>query len=114
MFNKERYRSLERTLVIDSRIRNVTQFQNVVVKRQTTAVAVPTNANYNTLSLIVGPTGYALPATKGLLYIDVAQPIKMQIGETLLDIVGQFTISGTVPPVVLLSDTEQAVNVIQY
>lgn len=114
MFNKTRYRNLERTLVIDSRVRSVTQFANQVQRRQSHAVGIPENAAYNQMSVIVTDKGYELPESLGLLYIDVAQPIKLQIGESFLTIEGQFTITGKVPPVVLISATPQSVNVIQY
>lgn len=114
MFNKTRYRSLERTLVMDTRIRGVTDVGNNVLRRQSSAVGVPEQSNYAVQSLVVGPQGYQLGETKGLLYIDVAYPISLTIGDTILRVTGQFSVTGALPPVTLISEEAQSVNVIQY
>lgn len=108
------YRKLERTLVIDSRVRTVAQTQNNVTRRQTSAVGIPEDENYDVRSIVVGSDGYQLPASKGLLYIDVAYPLDVQIGTATIRVTGQLTITGAVPAVVLVSEDPQAVNVIQY
>lgn len=114
MFKKTRYRSLDRTLVVDSRVREVTQNHNSVIRSQTTAVGVPTDGVYNSTSIIVGPKGYALPATNGFLHIDTAEPIQMQLGATLFEITGQFVLTGTLPEAILISEVEQRIHVIQH
>lgn len=114
MFQKSPYRSLERTLVVDSRVREVSQNHNSVIRSQTHAVGVPTEEIFNSTSVIVGPKGYALPATKGFLHVDTGNPLKMQIGGTFIDIEGQFLLTGALPEVVLVSESEQRVHVIQY
>lgn len=114
MFQKTRYRNLERTLVVDSRVRSVTQFANQVQRRQSHAVGIPENEAYSQMSIIVDNKCHELPATKGLLYIDVAYPIKLQLGETFITIHGQMTLTGSMGPVVLIAESPQSVNVIQY
>lgn len=114
MFNKTRYRNLERTLVVDTRVREVTLNHNNVVRQQSHAVGVPNDSVYNSTAIIVGPKGYALPATKGFLHIDTGEPIKMQIGATIFDINGQFLLTGTLPEAVLISEVDQRIQVIQY
>ncbi len=114
MFEKTRYRSLERTLVVDTRVREVTQFNNHVVRRQSHAVGVPTGEAYNSMSMIVGDTGAQLPATKGFLHIDTAYPLKIQIGDQHITVTGQLVLTGQLPPIVLVSEKQQSVNVVQY
>ncbi|AXG66528.1 hypothetical protein JA33_124 [Dickeya phage vB_DsoM_JA33] len=114
MFKKTRYRSLERTLVVDSRVREVTQNHNTAIRSQTHAVGVPEDEIFNSISVIVGPKGYALPATKGFLHIDTGEPLKIQIGSVYVDIHGQLLLTGALPESILVSEVEQRVHVIQY
>lgn len=114
MFYKQPYRALDRTLVIDTRVREVSQHQNSVIRSQTHAVGIPLNENHQSISIVVGPKGYALPATKGFIHIDTGNPLKMQIGNVFSEIQGQFTLTGSLPEIVLISETEQRVQVIQY
>lgn len=114
MFTKTRYRSLERTLVVDSRVREVSQEHNSVIRSQTHSVGIPEDEIFNSISVIVGPKGYALPATKGFLHVDTGNPLKMQIAGTFIEIHGQLLLTGALPEVVLVSETEQRVHVIQY
>lgn len=114
MYTREKYRKLDRTLVIDSRVRSVTSNQNEILKRQSTAVGVPLDGLYQMQSVIVGPTGYQLPEIKGLLYIDTAEPIILQFGGGQMIIEGQFTLTGKMAQAVLVSDVDQRVNVVCY
>jgi hypothetical protein len=114
MYNREKYRKLDRTLVIDSRVRSVSSNQNTVLKRQSHAVGIPLDAVFAEQSIIVGPKGYALPAIKGLLYIDTAEPIVLQYAGGSLTINGQFTLTGIMDQCVLVSDVDQRVNVVYY
>ena len=114
MYTREKYRKLDRTLVIDSRVRSVSSNQNEVLKRQSHPVGIPLDGAYSMQSVIVGPKGYALPEIVGLLYIDTAEPIILQYAGGQLIIEGQFTLTGKMAQTVLVSDVEQRVNVICY
>lgn len=114
MYHRKSYRSLDRTLVVDSRVREVSDKHNNVIRSQTHAVGVPTDGVFQSNSIIVGPKGFALPETKGFLHIDTGNPLKMQIGATMITIEGQFLLTGNIVPVVLISEIEQRVHVIQY
>ena len=114
MFKRQTYRSLERTLVVDTRVREVSQEHNSVIRSQTHAVGIPTDQTHQSISIVVGPKGYALPATKGFLHIDTGNPLKMQIANVFSEIQGQFLVTGSFPEVVLISEIEQRVQVIQY
>lgn len=114
MYTREKFRKLDRTLVVDSRVRSVTSNQNAVLRHQSHAVGVPLDGAYQTLSVIVGPKGYQLPEIKGLLYIDTAEPIILQFGGGQMVIEGQFTLTGKMAQSVLVSDVDQRVNVICY
>lgn len=114
MYTREKYRPLDRTLVLDARIRSVLGQQNSITKSNSTAVPVPQTEVYTEQRMVVGPTGVELRPTQGLLYIDTAEPIYMQLGTTLITIEGQFILTGKQPACVLVSDEPQTVNVIQY
>ncbi|QYW04468.1 hypothetical protein pEaSNUABM14_00143 [Erwinia phage pEa_SNUABM_14] len=114
MYTRQKYRKLDRTLVVDSRVRSVTSNQNEVLKRQSHAVGLPLDGLYQMQSVIVGPTGYQLPAIVGLLYIDTAEPIILQFAGGQMIIEGQFTLTGSMDKSVLVSDVDQRVNVICY
>ena len=114
MYTREKFRNLDRTLVVDSRVRSVSGKQNAIMKRQSTSVGIPTDGLYMEQSIIVGPKGYQLPAVKGLLYIDTAEPIILQFAGGQMIIEGQFTLTGKMDQSVLVSDVDQRVNVICY
>lgn len=114
MYNRKRYRPLDRTLVVDARVRSVLGQQNSITTSNSTAVGVPQDAAYMEQRVVVGPKGYELPPTQGLLFITTAEPIIMQLGTTAITINGQFILSGEQPACVLVSDVPQTVNVIQY
>jgi len=114
MYTREKYRKLDRTLVIDSRVRAVTSNQNSILKRQSHAVGIPLCGEYQMQSIIVGPKGYALPEIKGLLYIDTAEPIILQFAGGQMIIEGQFTLTGKMAQSVLVSDVDQRVNLVCY
>lgn len=114
MYTREKYRKLDRTLVIDIRVRAVTSNQNAILKRQSHAVGIPLDGEYQMQSVIVGPKGYALPEVKGLLYIDTAEPVVLQFAGGQMIIEGQFTLTGKMAQSVLVSDVDQRVNVICY
>lgn len=115
MYTREKYRKLDRTLVIDSRVRSVGSNQNAILKRQSHSVGVPVeDASFQQISVIVGPKGYALPEIKGLLYIDTAEPIILQYAGGQMIIEGQFTLTGKMAQSVLVSDVDQRVNVVCY
>lgn len=114
MYTREKYRKLDRTLVIDSRVRSVTTGQNTILRRQSSSVGIPVDAMTAQQSIIVGPKGYQLPEIKGLLYIDTAEPIILQIGGAQVIVEGQFTLTGKMGQCVLVSDVDQRVNVICY
>lgn len=114
MYTREKYRKLDRTLVIDSRVRAVTSNQNSILKRQSHAVGIPLDGAYQMQSIIVGPKGYALPEIKGLLYIDTAEPIILQFAGGQMIIEGQFTLTGKMAQSVLVSDVDQRVNLVCY
>ncbi len=115
MYTRQKFRKLDQTLVIDSRVRAVSSNQNSILKRQSHAVGVPeSDATFQTMSIIVGPTGYQLPEIKGLLYIDTAEPIILQFGAGQMIIEGQFTLTGKMAQSVLVSDVDQRVNVVCY
>ncbi|QZE58699.1 hypothetical protein pEaSNUABM28_00142 [Erwinia phage pEa_SNUABM_28] len=114
MYTREKYRKLDRTLVIDSRVRSVTSNQNSVLKRQSHPVGIPLDGLFMEQSIIVGPKGYQLPEIKGLLYIDTAEPIILQFAGGQMIIEGQFTLTGKMAQSVLVSDVDQRVNVICY
>lgn len=114
MYTRQKYRKLDRTLVLDSRIRSVTSNQNEVLKRQSHAVGIPLDGITTQQTVIVGPNGYQLPAIVGLLYIDTAEPIILQYAGGQMVIEGQFTLTGSMEKCVLVSDVDQRVNVICY
>ncbi|QZE59381.1 hypothetical protein MPK66_gp137 [Erwinia phage pEa_SNUABM_2] len=114
MYTREKYRKLDRTLVVDSRVRSVSGQQNAVMKRQSSAVGIPEDGMFMQQSIIVGAKGYQLPAIKGLLYIDTAEPIILQFAGGQMIIEGQFTLTGKMDQSVLVSDVDQRVNVICY
>lgn len=114
MYTRKKYKSLERTLVVDTRVREVTQNHNTVESFQSHAVGVPTDGIYQQRSVIVGTKGIELPETLGFLMITTAEPILMQLGSSRMVIEGQFVLTGTMPPVVLISDVDQRVELIQY
>ncbi|WOL24371.1 hypothetical protein fHeYen902_025c [Yersinia phage fHe-Yen9-02] len=114
MYTREKYRTLSRTMVVDTRVREVTAMQNNVIRRQSQSVGISEQAITQSTTVVVGPKGVSLPATLGLLYVDTAEPIIMQIGGAQMIIEGQFVLTGKLDPVVLVSDVEQRVNVFQY
>lgn len=114
MYTRKRYRPLERTLVVDARVRTVLGQQNSITTSNSTAVGVPQDEPYTEQRLVVGPKGYELQPTQGLLYITTAEPIILQLGTTAITIEGQFLLTGKQPACVLVSDVPQTVNVIQY
>ncbi|QZE60050.1 hypothetical protein pEaSNUABM35_00133 [Erwinia phage pEa_SNUABM_35] len=114
MYTREKYRKLDRTLVVDSRVRSVSGQQNAIMKTQKTAVGIPEDGLFVQQSVIVGPKGYQLPEIKGLLYIDTAEPIILQYAGGQMTIEGQFTLTGKMDQSVLVSDVDQRVNVICY
>lgn len=114
MYDRKRYRPLDRTLVVDARVRSVLGQQNSITCKNTTAVGVGVDDVYTEQRFVVGPKGVELRPTQGLLYIDTAEPIIMQLGTTSITIDGQFILTGKQPACVLVSDVPQTVNVIQY
>lgn len=114
MYTRQKYKSLDRTLVVDTRVREVTQNHNTVERVQSHAVGVPTGGIYQQRSVIVGAKGIELPETLGFLMITTAEPILMQLGASRMIIEGQFVLTGSMPPVVLISDVDQRVELIQY
>ncbi|AQT28614.1 hypothetical protein YOLOSWAG_134 [Erwinia phage vB_EamM_Yoloswag] len=114
MYTREKYRTLSRTLVVDARVRLVTAHQNGIAVSNNTAVGIPADGNYVQRQFSVGPTGVELPESKGLLYIDTAEPIILQLGNASITIEGQYIVTGKHPACVLVSDELQTVNVIQY
>lgn len=114
MYTRQKYRKLDRTLVIDSRIRSVSSNQNATLRQQAHAVGIPTDGLIQQQSVIVGPTGYQLPAIVGLLYIDTAEPITLLYGGAQITIEGQLTLTGKMDTAVLVSDVEQRVNLVCY
>lgn len=114
MYTRQKFKSLDRTLVVDTRVREVTQTHNTVESVQSHSVGIPTDGIYQQRSLIVGAKGIELPETLGFLMITTAEPILMQIGSSRITIEGQFVLTGIMPPVVLISDVDQRVELIQY
>lgn len=114
MFVRNPYKSLSRTFVIDTRIREVTNLSNTDIKRQSHAVGVPVDETYSSQQVVVGPTGYQLPATKGCLFIETAMPIILQLGTASIIIEGQFVFTGKMDQCVLVCDEQQRVSIVQY
>ena len=114
MYDRKKYRPLDRTLVVDARVRSVLGQQNSIMFNQSHAVGIPQSAAYMEQRVVVGPEGFELRPTEGLLYIDTAEPIFLQIGTSVMTVDGQFILTGKLPACVLVSDEKQTVNVIQY
>ncbi|QZE56335.1 hypothetical protein pEaSNUABM40_00139 [Erwinia phage pEa_SNUABM_40] len=114
MYTRQKYRKLDRTLVIDTRVRSVSDRQNAVLSRQSSAVGIPLDGMIQQQSIVVGPKGYQVPEIKGLLYIDTAEPIILQFAGGQMVIEGQFVFTGQMAQSVLVSDVDQRVNLVCY
>ena len=113
MYTRKPYRPLDRTLVVDARVRSVSGQQNRILTSNATAAGIPQDEPYMEQRVVVGPAGYELRPTQNILFITVGEPIIMQIGTTAITIEGQFILTGKQPACVLVSDVPVTVNVIQ-
>ena len=115
---KRKFRSLSATLLADIQVTNVTKDFRQVLLRQTAPAPIPEGAGYNKINTIVTDKGYQIPATKSILFIESAYPIKLMFGGAILTIGndngGAFLNVGETPEAVLVSESDQVVNIIYY
>ena len=112
--NKKRvFRPLTGTIVIDLKADFVTSKTRDTLRRNTAAVGLPLEGpNYASSSVIVGPSGYTVPATNHILMIDTPTTIEAAIGSARMSIDRQFLNTGKFPEIVLFAQEETRVNLV--
>lgn len=110
--DKVKFRESGATLVIDLRADLVTTRTRETLRRNTFSCRAE-NA-HSSQAVIVGPDKpLALSETSKLLLIDCIEPIQIAIGQTQFTVHRQFCNMGTFPEVVIHSNVEQRINVVQ-
>lgn len=112
--NKKRvFRPLTGTIVIDLKADFVTSKTRDTLRRNTAAVGLPLEGtNYSSSSVIVGSSGYSVPATEHILMIDTPSTIEAAIGGARMSIDRQFLNTGKFPEIVLFAQEDTRVNIV--
>ncbi len=116
--NASPYSQPAETILMDVMLTKVTpKFRSQLV-RQTAPAPVDAGYKINQISTVVGPTGYTVPATTKILYIETAYPIAMQVGSSITKIGtsqgGVFALIGEHPTCVLVAETDVPVSIVYY
>ena len=112
-FQKEKFRPLTGTIVVDIKADFVGLKTRYPLRRNTASVGMETGgADYQTLSVVVGPDGYEIPEATKILMIDTPSPIEAAVGGATMRIDRQFLIAGAFPKLVLFASEQTRVNVV--